>query len=375
MEKFDDIRPYYDSELPAAMRRIVASDVFPWLAGYVFPGKPYDEVKRLLLGLDNVADFQRKVMVPVNEQVIQRSISRFSYSGVEHVDRMANHLFVANHRDIMLDASLVQYVLVQNGYDTSEITFGANLMQDPVVVDIGKSNKMFRVERGGSMRDFYMSSRHLSEYIRHCITVKHQSVWIAQRNGRTKDGNDTTDQGVVKMFTLSYPDDKIRALDDLHILPICISYEWEPCDDMKAVEIYTSRSTRYIKHPGEDLHSIMAGISDAKGGVHIAFCPPVTHQELMQYNDLTASEYNRAVARLIDAKILSAYRLYPNNYIAHDLRYAQQRYSDRYTPQQREAFIRHMQRRLSPFDVEQPEVLRDIFLGIYSNPVQNKRKI
>ena len=147
---------------------------------------------------------------------------------------------MSNHRDIMLDASLLQNVLLAHGHDTSEITFGANLMQGELMIDLGKSNKMFRVERGGNMKDFYLSSMHLSNYIRNAVTRLHHSVWIAQRNGRTKDGNDTTDQGIIKMFCMSHPQDKIEALEQLHIVPVTVSYEWEPCDVLKAIELYMS---------------------------------------------------------------------------------------------------------------------------------------
>jgi len=198
--QFDDIRPYRDSEIPAAMQRIADCEAFPLLASYVFPDKELGEVRSMVLGCKNISEFQSRIMYHVNKQIIARSISRFSYSGVEQVDKDTAYLYVANHRDIMLDASLLQNILLDNGCDTTHITFGANLMTHPTVVDVGKSNKMFRVERGGSMRDFYMSSRHLSDYIRHVITDQHQSVWIAQRNGRTKDGNDATDQGIIKML-------------------------------------------------------------------------------------------------------------------------------------------------------------------------------
>ena len=152
----------------------------------------------------------------------------------------------------MLDASLLQNHLVDGGIETTEITFGANLMVSPLVVDIGKSNKMFKVERpGGSIKDFYRSSLHLSEYIRYAITEKHESVWIAQRNGRTKDGIDATDQGIIKMFCMSELHDKIHALAELNIVPVAVSYEWESCDILKALELYESQYTRYTKKPGD----------------------------------------------------------------------------------------------------------------------------
>ena len=209
--KFDDIRPYYKEEIPAAMHRLADCEVFPLLASYVYPNEPIEDVRKKIASFTTVDQFQLDTMRHVNEQVIARSITSFTGNGIERLDPNKNYLYVSNHRDIMLDACLLQYYLVINGFDTTEITFGANLMMNPVVIDVGKSNKMFRVERpGGDIKEFYRASLHLSEYIRYVITEKGQSVWIAQRNGRTKDGNDATDQGVIKMFCMSEPKDKIK---------------------------------------------------------------------------------------------------------------------------------------------------------------------
>lgn len=370
-QKFDDIRPYYDDEIPAAMKRIAASDTFPLLASYAFPDCKVEEVRAMVEGLRTVDEFQTKVMWFVNEQIVKRSMTSYTVSGIEALDPSGQYLFVSNHRDIMLDASVLQNILHAHGFETSEITFGANLMCTPLVIDIGRSNKMFRVERGGNMKEFYQSSVHLSEYIRHVITEKHQSVWIAQRNGRTKDGNDATDQGIVKMFGISKRDDKIKALSELHIVPLSISYEWETCDYMKALELYQSRYEKYVKKQGEDLSSILSGITSFKGNVHLSFCPMITEDDLRQFDSLTSIEYNREVARLMDERIFSGYKLTPNNFIAHDIRFGKHEFlGAKYSEEQKERFVFHMSK-LDKYDVEEPEILRDIFLGIYSNPVDN----
>ena len=215
--KFDDIRPYNEEEFPEAMQRIANSSSFPILASFVYPGEPLEEVRQRIANYKNVYEFQSQTMFRVNERVIEESISEFTCSGIERLSPDKNYLYVSNHRDIMLDASLLQYFLLTKDFDTTEITFGANLMSSQLVIDIGKCNKMFKVERpGGSIKDFYRSSLHLSEYIRYAIQEKRQSVWIAQRNGRTKDGIDATDQGIIKMFCMSRPDDKIQALSELN---------------------------------------------------------------------------------------------------------------------------------------------------------------
>lgn len=370
--QFDDIRPYNAEEIPDAMQRIAASPSFPILAAYVYPDEPLETVRQRIAGYKTVRQFQEETMSMVNERIIRNSITDFSCSGLEKLSPDRQYLYVSNHRDIMLDSSLLQYFLVQNGFDTTEITFGANLMMNPLVIDIGKSNKMFKVERpGGSIKEFYRCSKHLSDYIRHVLTEKGQSVWIAQRNGRTKDGNDTTDQGIIKMFCMSCPDDKIKAIDQLHIVPVSISYEWESCDILKTLELYEAQFAKYTKKPGEDLNSILTGIVQPKGRVHIELCDAIARGELEQLEDLTNNEYHKAVATLIDKRIRTAYRLYPNNYIAHDLRYGSTRYRDRYTQEEKDKFVEHL-KKLERYDTCDIEKLKDIFLGIYSNPVTNK---
>ena len=372
---FDDIRPYTDQEIPAAMQRIADSSMLPILVSYVFPDMSTDEIKQMLCSFKTIKDFQMGVMYHVNRQVINQSISEFTFGGLEQLEKDKSYLFVSNHRDIMLDASLLQNVLVGEGLETSQITFGANLMMNPLVIDIGKSNKMFKVERpGGNAKDFYKGSLHLSQYIRNVIVDEKESVWIAQRNGRTKDGNDQTDQGIIKMFCMSKSENKIEALNELNIVPISVSYEWESCDILKALELYESRNAKYIKKPGEDLNSILTGIVQQKGRVNITFCEPITRNDLQQFNSCTNNEYHKRVANLLDERIVKAYQLTPNNYIAHDLRYGQRTFSNHYTQEEKDAFLQYMEK-LNEFEISEPDVLKDIFLGIYANPVERTKRL
>ena len=367
---FDDIRPYTEAEIPAAMQRIASSDYFPLIAAYVYPDEPVDVVRQRVASYTSVAEFQRQTMYRVNERIVENTITELTCHGLEALDTHQPYLYISNHRDIMLDASLLQNCLVDRGFDTTEITFGANLMINATVTDIGRSNKMFRVERpGGNIKEFYRCSQHLSEYIRYAIESKRQSVWIAQRNGRTKDGDDRTDQGVIKMLCMSSPDDKIAALAELHIVPVAVSYEWETCDILKTLELYESLQRPYIKKPGEDLNSILTGITQPKGRVHLEICTPIAREELAAMSSLTAYRYHKAVARLLDGRIRAAYRLFPNNYIAHDLRYGTSRYLHRYSDDQRAAFVARL-RHLDAFEGCDIDRLRDIFIGIYANPVE-----
>ena len=383
--KFEDIRPYTDDEISAAMDRIAGSTSFPLLASYVFPDRNIDDVRSEVRSYKTIHDFQMGIMYWANRKIIKDSTASFTCGGMENVRPSAlntsssiqnAYLYVSNHRDIMLDAALFQNVLVDNGHDTTEITFGANLMQGQIVIDIGKSNKMFKVARpGGSVREFYKSSLLLSEYMRHVITEKHQSVWIAQRNGRTKDGKDRTDQGIIKMLCMSRSDDKVRAIADLNIVPVSVSYEWESCDILKTVELYERQFGPYIKKPGEDLNSILTGITQYKGNVHFEVCKPLRFEELNEFSDLTSVEFHKAVANLLDQRICSSYHLYPNNYIAHDILYGNKKYSDMYSSEEKDAFM-HRMNKLQKYEEEcDMDKLYEIFLGIYANPVDSKSQM
>lgn len=383
--KFGEIRPYTDDEISAAMDRIAGSTSFPLLASYVFPDRNIDDVRSEVRSYKTIHDFQMGIMYWANRKIIKDSTASFTCGGMENVRPSAlntsssiqnAYLYVSNHRDIMLDAALFQNVLVDNGHDTTEITFGANLMQGQIVIDIGKSNKMFKVARpGGSVREFYKSSLLLSEYMRHVITEKHQSVWIAQRNGRTKDGKDRTDQGIIKMLCMSRSDDKVRAIADLNIVPVSVSYEWESCDILKTVELYERQFGPYIKKPGEDLNSILTGITQYKGNVHFEVCKPLRFEELNEFSDLTSVEFHKAVANLLDQRICSSYYLYPNNYIAHDILYGNKKYSDMYSSEEKDAFM-HRMNKLQKYEEEcDMDKLYEIFLGIYANPVDSKSQM
>jgi hypothetical protein len=369
-EKFDDLRPYYDEEIPAAMHRIAGSEYFPILSSFVYPGRDPEEIKAMICAYTTIYEFQSQVMATMNEQIIARSIRRFSYEGLDRLDTGKRYLFVSNHRDIMLDSSLFQYVLHSTGHRTTEITFGSNLMISPLIIDIGKSNKMFKVIRGGNMKEFYTNSLHLSEYIHYAIKEKQESIWIAQRNGRTKDGIDATDQGIIKMFYMGASCNPAKALASLNIVPVSISYQWEPCDQLKALELYKSRSEKYVKQPGEDLNSILTGVTQPKGDVHIHVGVPLSESDLEPLAGLPNNLFNKQAALLIDKQIGQNYRLTCNNYIAQDIRSQKEQYASYYTQEEKEAFMQHYKRVLDS-EVDDKKALADIFLGIYANPLEN----
>ena len=247
-------------------------------------------------------------------------------------------------------------------------------MSHPFVIEFGKVNKMFRTERGGTPKEFYNSMLHMSEYMRHVITEVDESVWIAQRNGRTKDGIDATDPALLKMFGMSRRDDRVVSLAELNIVPVSVSYEWESCDKLKTLELYSRRKNgHYEKQPGEDLNSILTGIIQPKGHVHIHICPMVTEADLMALNDCPSGEFYKRIANLMDSRINPNFYLHPNNYIAHDLRSGTDTYSNHYSVTEKAVFVDYMDwiKNYPDFDQEQ---LKSIFLGIYANPIKVKNK-
>ena len=369
---FDDIRPYCDAEIPAAMQRIANHELIPSIVGYLMPDVPVDVLRDRIRKVRSTEEFQEKVVKDVFERLLTKTEIRFDWSGLENIDEKKPYLFVSNHRDIVMDAMFLQYVVHINKYPICQITFGSNLMCHPFVIDFGKSNKMFRTERGGAPKEFYNSMLHMSEYMRHVITEMHESVWIAQRNGRTKDGIDATDPAIIKMFGMSRRDDRVASLAELNIVPVSVSYEWESCDKLKTLELYlTKKKGHYEKKPGEDLNSIVTGLKQHKGRVHLHFCQPVGESDLRQLNDCGSNDYYKRVAALMDQRIITNYRLWPNNYIAHDLRSGSDIYAAHYTKEQKAAFLKYMDWMNDHPDMNREE-LEAIFLGIYANPVDRQ---
>jgi hypothetical protein len=368
-KKFDDIRPYFDTELPAAMARIADSEYFSVLSKFVFPNKDISEVQQMIRNYTNTDDFQRETMCEFNRQTVVQTTDGLTYSGMEYLDASKAYLFVSNHRDIVLDSSLLQYILIKEGLNTTDITFGSNLMSSQLIIDIGRSNKMFKVSRGETPREFYKTSLHISEYIRHAIVERKQSIWIAQRSGRTKDGNDLTDQGLIKMFCMSDKKDVAKGLEELNIVPVAVSFQYEPCEYFKTREIYSSqKGIKYVKEKDEDVKSVLLGITQFKGKVHISICPPIKSKEL---SNSSGENFHKHVANIINRRIYDDYKLFNTNYIAYDIRSCINTYNDYYTQDEKEAFVERCNKIIDKFDTDK-NVVRDIIIGIYANAVSNK---
>ena len=374
MEQFENTRPYNDSEIPAAVARIANSPFFGNIAHYLFPGGDVEALRQELIKVKTVKEFQQKYMLQAINSILRQTSTGLQYEGFEQLDPQRNYMFIANHRDILLDAAILQILLDRNGLDTSEITFGSNLMQGGLVIDIGKMNKMFRIVRGGSVHDFYKNSLEVSSYMRYALLEKKQSVWIAQRNGRTKNGDDHTEIAVLKMFSISSSKPFMENMAELNITPIVTSYEYEPCDFLKTQELYISQYQQYIKEAGEDLNSILKGIIQPKGGICVCATPTITTEELQFCDSFDKNDKYAHLAQIIDQRVYSHYKLWKTNYIAYDLVVGDDKYTKFYTPEEKKSFEEYMNNGLKSL-VGEADELKSIFLNIYANPVRNGKQL
>lgn len=363
--EFDDIRPYYDSEIPAAMERMASDPILTPALRFLDEDVDVNAFRAKLRKIRTIEQFQHEMMVPLCSALVAKTMTGFTSSGAERIDASYGTLYVSNHRDIVMDAYLHQVVLDQYNKPTCHITFGSNLMEPQFVVDFGMSNKMFRTDRKTSnIRSFLRSSMHLSAYINYVVSHG-DSLWIAQRNGRTKDGRDRTEPGLVRMLLMN--GDSKEEVEALHITPLSISYEWEPCDILKAVEHYRTLDGKpYVKAKGEDLQSIITGITQQKGRVHLAFGTPI---DISGFSDPLKREDIAAIATQIDAQVWREYRLWDTNYVAYDLLNGTKRFSGCYEPALKEQFIDKMERDIAAYPSLDADKLRELFLKIYAGPV------
>ena len=367
-DTFEDIRPFNPDEIEGALQRIAKHPLLDNIIRFLFPNIPIEGFREQFLQLKTTEDFQVVVMDKAIKTILERTSSELIFSGAENLEHNTNYLFLANHRDILLDSALLQVLLDRNDMKTSEITFGSNLMKDDLVIDVGRMNKMFRIDRESNFREFYRNSIRASQYMRFAITEKHESVWIAQRNGRTKDGNDQTEIGVLKMLAMGSDSPFVENLTELNIAPLSISYEYEPCDFLKTREIYISRRIKYLKATNEDLNSILKGITQWKGRIELAVAQPVTQEELIVCAE--SKDKFKTLSQLIDWRIYRNYKFWPNNYIAYDLLINTNQYNEYYTEEDSDKFITYMNDGLKELEGDKEE-LREIFLQIYANPVKN----
>lgn len=374
---YASISPYTDKEAVEALRRVAQNPFLPIVSKFLFPDEPFYTLRRLLKSINSIDDFQQVVMSKMIMTVIQRSSSGFTFDGLENVPKDRKFLAVSNHRDIILDPAMIQWTLFHNDLPLTEICVGSNLLEsNRMVSDLLRSNRMIKVIRGISARELYLSSKLLSSYIRDRITSGGSSVWIAQREGRTKNGLDKTEQGLLKMFDMSGKGSFEENFNELNILPMSISYEYESCDIRKARELLISRKQKYVKKKHEDTHSIISGISQWKGGINLSIDKPITPEEVHEASVLDKNDRYQALRKTLDERIIRNYKLWKTNFIAYDMLEGKGKYSDRYSKENVEEFEGYMAHKLGKVERSlNHDELKQIFLDIYANPVRAKEEL
>lgn len=369
---FEDIRPYTDAEALVALKRIAESEMVNSISAYLWPGQDPEMARGILRSCKDIDDFQSKIMIPAIEAVLAKSSKGLSFGGIDILKGVEGRfLAITNHRDIVCDPAFFQYMLFTNGLPFSDICIGSNLLDNKFVEDVMRINRMIKVNRGIAARELYLSSLRLSAYMRQVITSGERSVWIAQKEGRTKNGIDRTSQGVLKMLDMSGEESFDVNFGALKIVPIAISYEYEPCDILKARELYLSRTSRYIKQPGEDMMSILTGIRQPKGHIHMEAAPLIGDDELREASKRGGNERYQFIMKLMDRRIAEHYKLWKTNYIAADMVEGGSRYAGLYDAAEKEAFCAYLENRLDSVgpDFERAE-MRHLLLGIYANSVK-----
>ena len=377
LSEFEDIRPYSDEEAVQALNRISRHPMLPLISKYLFPKASVDTLAKTLRKVKSIDEFQAVVMVDVVNAVLARTSEGFTFSGMENLTGLdGRFLAVSNHRDIVLDPALILYAIHASGLPFAELCVGSNLLQNSLIEDLMKSNRMIKVIRGISARQMYLNSLTLSKYIRLSITSGTASIWVAQKEGRAKNGIDKTEQGLLKMFDMSGDKGFEDNFKELNIVPMSISYEIEPCDGRKAREILMSRDAPYVKKPKEDLHSILTGIRQQKGHIHLSVGKPLSAEEIARGAACTGNDRYQHLRTILDERIRGGYRLWKTNYMGYDLMNGTDQYLGvKYLPEDLEKFKAYTEHKISKIEkrLDRNE-LRDIFWHIYGKPVETTSK-
>ena len=371
---FDSIRPFEPNELPEAFERLLADAQFRSAMAYVFPGIPFPSFAEKLRSCRTSMDVQKTFAYPFLAHLLETASKGGSMDSTA-IDPSRRYTFVSNHRDIVLDSAFLAKFLIDNGFSTTcEIAIGDNLLSLPWVKDLVRVNKSFVVERHLPVRQMLEASKRLSAYMHYAISKKNENVWIAQREGRAKDSDDHTQQAVLKMMALEGEGDVIDRLKELHIVPLAISYEFDPCDYLKAQEMQLKRDMPgFKKSAQDDIVSMQTGILGYKGYVHYQCAPCLDgFLDTLDRNTPKADLFG-IIARRIDREIFLNYRFYPNNFIACDLLADSHQLEHHYTPQDRSTFEQYVEDQLSKIDLPEKDepFLRRYLLEMYANPYKN----
>lgn len=373
MQRFDAIRPYYDAEINKAIQKVVHHPMMKALMNFTFPEIDDEVWKEQLKKTYSIRDFQCNFIYQSVQQVLKRSSDGLTTSGFEKLEKNTSYLFISNHRDIILDTSLLNASLFDNDLVMTASAIGDNLVKKAFLDVLAKLNRNFLVQRGLSPREMLQSSKLMSEYIGQLLLRENRSVWIAQREGRTKDGNDATHPGVLKMLAMGNDEDNLmNYFKKIKIVPVSISYEYDPTDALKMPQLKAEANNEiYIKEKNEDFMTLLSGIMGQKKRIHI-HVGDILDKEI----DTIASNYEnsnkqiQALAQVIDDSILQSYHLWPTNYIALDLINKSNEYKSFYTENEKSLFERRLEMKID----ENNPVELCAFLNMYANPVINKMK-
>lgn len=371
---YDDIRPFDPEELPAAFERLLSDAQFQQVLGYLYPGVPLEAVKTKMMACKTNLEFQLAFCYGFLKDLMAKASKGFDMN-VEAVDVTKRYTFVSNHRDIVLDSALLDVLLYDAGFNTTcEIAIGDNLLSLPWVKDLVRLNKSFIVQRSLSPREFLMASKKMAEYMHYVVGEKNDNIWIAQREGRAKDSNDRTQPSILKMMAMGGEGSPVDRLRQLHIVPLAISYEYDPCDFLKAAEFQLRRDVPGWKKTAlDDVNSMRTGIMGYKGEVHY-HCAPCIDGFLYNLSpDIPKTKVFDVIAEHIDKEIFRNYRLYPSNYIALDMLEGNEAHAGRYTAEDKAVFEKYLQGQIARIDIPNKDeaFLRERMLTMYANPARN----
>ena len=374
-EQFDPIRPFEPDELPDVFDRLLQNEQFCSVLAYLYPDVPKEALAEKMHACKDNLDFQKTFCYGFLVQLLAR-LSKGCDIDIASLDTDSRYTFISNHRDIVLDSALLDKLLIDAGFNTTcEIAIGDNLLKLPWVKDLVRVNKSFIVERALSMREMLMASKRLSEYMHFVIAEKNDNVWIAQREGRAKDSNDRTQEAILKMMVMGGEGSIIDRLKQLHLVPLAISYEYDPCDYLKAAELQARRDNPcWQKGPMDDVTSMQTGIMGYKGYIHYQCADCIDSYLDTIPADTPKTELFRLIADHIDRQIFAGYRLYPNNYVALDLLHGDSAHADHYTAEDKAQFEAYLKDQLDKIEMEGKDnaYLREQMLKMYANPAINQ---
>ena len=372
---FDDIRPLNNDEVKDAIEALVTNEDFERAFRYIEPDVNWEEFSETMRSFKTKEDFKSKLAYEAVMMVANKTTFSLTISGRSRLPKDKKPCtFISNHRDIVLDASFLNVMLYDVGYGMTQVAIGDNLMIRPWIETLVRLNNSFIVKRGVSVRQMLDVSKKLSAYIRHTINETKESIWIAQREGRAKDSNDRTQGSVLKMLNMSGGKDIVSNIMDLNIFPVAISYEYDPCDFLKAKEFQMKRDDPdYVKSQRDDLLSMETGILNNKGRVHFTLTEPINDQLAALDRNMEKNELVAAIASIIDREIYKHYRLYPCNYVAYDMLTGTKRFSGNYGLRDKKHFEEYLQGQLDKIVLPNKDeaFLRTKILEMYTNPLKN----